>query len=94
MTQDPIVRYVAGLILVLAFAGAGAVVVHGYWLDAGYQPPQLVGGAIGSVIAACLVLLGVHVGNTGTQTAMSATSKVVTEQKNGNGKPPAGGGVH
>lgn len=60
MSADPIVRYAAGAVLVLAFLGAMLVVVHGYWLSTSYTPPSLLTGLIATGLGSAATLLGVH----------------------------------
>lgn len=86
MTNDPITRLTAAIVLVLAYAAAVAVVVHGYWTDANYNIPALIAGILGSGITVAGTLLGVHVGATGALQAATNTGAVVKSIQNGTEK--------
>jgi hypothetical protein len=62
VSTDPVVRYVAGIVLLLTFAGAMAVIVHGYWVDAHYAIPSALDALVTSAVTAAVALLGVHAG--------------------------------
>lgn len=79
VTTDPTIRLTAGGILVLAFAGCLAVVVHGYWLSSAYVIPPLLSWILGSAVTGALTLLGVHLGVGSTQTSVIQGAKVTTE---------------
>jgi hypothetical protein len=63
VANDPVVRYTAGAILVLAFLGCMAIAVHGYWTNANYTLPPIIDTILTAGVAGALTLLGVHVGN-------------------------------
>ena len=77
MTTDPLIRYAAVTIVLLTFAGALAVAIHGYYLSVSYTPPPLVVAILTSAIQGALLLLGVHQG------ATSVTTGVVKAVVNG-----------
>lgn len=85
MSPDLVVRAVAGAILVLAFAAACAITVHGYWQDPGYQIPGVVSLILGSAVSASLTLLGVNVGHLGYASAVTQAAQAAR-----NGSPEAG----
>lgn len=78
MSTDPAVRYSAGAILVLAFLGALAVCVHGYWDNASYAVPSLIFGILMSGVTTAAALLGVHLGTAGTNQTVQTTSNVTS----------------
>lgn len=75
-TNDPVVRYAAGAILVLAFLGALAVTIHGFWDNPNYALPAIVAGVLMSGVTTAGALLGVHLGAAGTQQTVQTTSSV------------------
>ena len=85
MATDPIVRLTAGGILLIAFAGALAVVVHGFWLNPEYVMPPIISWMLGSSITGALTLLGVHVGVQGMQVGVSQGATVTKEAIQVNG---------
>ena len=104
MSTDPVVRYASAGVLLLTFAAALTVTVHGYWSDPSYQIPALISYALGSAITGALTLLGVHLGTEGAANASAAsvdqTARVIQSAQstaangatNGNGHmsdPPA-----
>lgn len=85
-TNDPVIRYVAGGILLAAFLACLAVVVHGYWYNADYIIPAVIEWVLASAVTGSLTLLGVHLGSTGMSSGVKQGANVVTEAKNGNGR--------
>lgn len=85
-TNDPIIRYVAGGILLTSFIACLAVVVHGYWYNVNYVIPALIEWVLASAVTGSLTLLGVHLGSAGTSSAVKQGASVATEAKNGNGR--------
>jgi hypothetical protein len=60
--SDPVVRYTAGAIMVLAFTASLAVLVHGYWDNPSYTVPPLIAGIVLSAVTGAAGALGVHLG--------------------------------
>lgn len=88
MTTDPVVRYTAGLVLVLAFTASLAVALHGYWVSSTYVPPPVIVTVIASAVTGSLTLLGVHVGGSATTSGVVQGGKIAAEQTTTNGHTP------
>jgi formate hydrogenlyase subunit 3/multisubunit Na+/H+ antiporter MnhD subunit len=94
MTNDPVTRYAAAVILVTAFVGALLVAVHGFWLDPNYKLPPSIAGIIFSGVTVSGTVLGVHVGVMGAvQGGASAASAAVQVVNGGAPAPQAKGGA-
>lgn len=92
LTNDPVVRYTAGAVLLAAFLGGLAIAIHGYWNSTTYVLPPFVASILSAGIGGALALLGVHVGGVGTAQAVNQGAEasrqgaqVVTEAKVANG---------
>lgn len=85
VTNDPVARYTAGAVLVLAFVGCLAIAVHGYWQSPNYQLPAFIASVLSAGIGGALTLLGVHLGTSGTTQGVNQGAQVVTDAKAGNG---------
>lgn len=97
MTQnDPVLRYMAGAIIFLAFLGTMAIVVHGYWTDSNYQLSPLLAGVLGPLLGFAATILGVHLGSsTATsagEQAITATQLSIKQGANGSAHDSAPGG--
>lgn len=88
---DPLVRWVAAIILIVTFVGQVAIVVHGYWVDQAYTIPSFLAAMLGSEITGAAGYLGIHI-VTGTTIRAVGTGAEVTRQAAANGtseKPKA-----
>lgn len=77
VTTDPVIRYTAGGILVAAFCGAVAIVVHGYWIDPHYTIPTTIDALLSAALAGALTLLGVHVGVNGAEKGAEVVQRTI-----------------
>jgi hypothetical protein len=78
-TNDPVIRYTAGGVLLAAFLATLAVAMHGYWVSPDYQLPPFVASILSAGVGGALTLLGVHLGGVGTTQAVTQGAQAASQ---------------